>query len=77
MYHECEGVIEESVPRITVWHCEACLGLQNSDPKEWIFLVHPHLNNMRIHRECEGWIEKSVPGDHRLESRGLQSDDKR
>ena len=24
IYHECEGGIEKSVPRIAVWHHEAC-----------------------------------------------------
>ena len=32
---------------------------------------------IRIHHECEGGIEKPVPKDHHLESRGLQSDEKR
>ena len=24
IYHKCEGNIEKSIPRITVWHHEAC-----------------------------------------------------
>ena len=35
------------------------------------------LQNIRIHQECEGRIEKIRPEDHRLASRGLPSDDKR
>ena len=31
IYHECEGRIEKSVPRITVWHHEACRVMTNSD----------------------------------------------
>ena len=29
IYHECEGRIEKSVPRITVWHHEACQDYKN------------------------------------------------
>ena len=29
---ECEGGIEKPVPRIAVWHHEACRGMANSDP---------------------------------------------
>ena len=39
----------------------------------WQFLE----NNIRIHQECQGVIEKSVPENHRLLSRCLPSDDKR
>ena len=31
---------------------------------------------IRIYHECEDRIEKSVPEDHRLASRGLPNDDK-
>ena len=30
---------------------------------------------MRIHQECDGWIAKFRPKDHRLVSEGLSSDD--
>ena len=43
--HECEGGIEKSVLRITVWHHEACRVMTNSDQEGWIFLSHPHTNN--------------------------------
>ena len=45
IYHECEGGIEKSVPRITDWHHEACRVMTNGDPKEQIFLSYPHMNN--------------------------------
>ena len=37
IYHECEGSIEKYVPRITVWHREACRGTD--------FLSYSHPNN--------------------------------
>ena len=45
IYHECEGTIEKSVPRIAVWHHEACRMMTNGDPKGQIFLSYPHTNN--------------------------------
>ena len=45
IYHECEGRIEKSVPRITFWHHEACRVMTNGVPEGWIFLSHPHTNN--------------------------------
>ena len=44
IYHECEGRIEESVPRIAVWHHEACLVMTNGDPEGHIFLSYPNTN---------------------------------
>ena len=44
-YHECEGRIEKSVPRITVWHHKACRVMTNGDPDGLIFLSYPHTNN--------------------------------
>ena len=32
IYQECERGIEKSVPRITLWHCEACRVMTNRDP---------------------------------------------
>ena len=43
--HECEGGIEKSVPRITVWHHEACRVMTNGDLEGRIFLSYPHTNN--------------------------------
>ena len=37
IYHECEGRMEKSIPRITVWHHEACLVMTNGDPEGRIF----------------------------------------
>ena len=45
IYHECEGGIEKSIPRITVWHHEACRVMTNGDHERQIFLSHPHMNN--------------------------------
>ena len=45
IYHECEGRIEKSVPRIAVWHHEACRVMTNGDPEGRIFQSYPHTNN--------------------------------
>ena len=45
IYHECEGRIEKSAPRIAVWHHEACRVMSNCDPEGRIFLSYPHTNN--------------------------------
>ena len=45
IYQKCEGRIEKSVPRIAVWHHEACRVMTNGDPEGQIFLSHPHTNN--------------------------------
>ena len=45
IYHECEGRIEKSVPRIAVCHHEASRVMTNSDPEGQIFLSYPHTNN--------------------------------
>ena len=45
IHHECEGGIEKSVPRVTVWHHEACRVMTKGDPEGRIFLSHPHTNN--------------------------------
>ena len=37
MYHESEGGIEKSVPRITDWHHKACGMTTNGDPEGQIF----------------------------------------
>ena len=44
IYHECEGRIEISVPRIAVWHHEACRVMTNGDPEGRIFLSYPQTN---------------------------------
>ena len=40
----CGGIVK-SVPRIAVWHHEACQVMTNGDPEERIFLSYPHTNN--------------------------------
>ena len=45
IYHECEGRIEKSLPRITVWHHKACRVMTNGDPEGRIFLSYSHPNN--------------------------------
>ena len=45
IYHECEGRKEKSIPRITVWHNEACRVMTNVDSEGRIFLCNPHTNN--------------------------------
>ena len=44
-YHECEGRIEKSVPRIAVWHHVAFRVMTNVDLEGRIFLSYPHTNN--------------------------------
>ena len=38
IYHECEGRIEISVPRIAVWYHEACRVMTSGDPEGRIFV---------------------------------------
>ena len=45
IYHEYEGGIEKSVPRITDWHHEACRVMTINDREGRIFLSDPHTNN--------------------------------
>ena len=45
IYHESVDGIEKSVPRIDVWHHEACRVMTNDDPEGRIFLSRPHTNN--------------------------------
>ena len=33
IHHKCEVKIRKSVPRITVWHHEACRVMTNDDPE--------------------------------------------
>ena len=42
IYHE----IEKSVPRITVWHQEACRVMTNGDPVGQISLSYPHTKSV-------------------------------
>ena len=45
IYHECEGEIEKSVPRITAWHHKPCRVMTKGDRVGLIFLFHPQMNN--------------------------------
>ena len=45
IHHECEGRIEKSIPRITIWHHEACQVMANGDAEGRILLSYPHTNN--------------------------------
>ena len=45
IYHECDSRIEQSIPRIAVWHHEACRVMTNSDHEGLIFLSYPNTNN--------------------------------
>ena len=45
IYHECESKIEKSVPRIALWHHEACRVITNGDPEGRIFLSLPYTNS--------------------------------
>ena len=48
IYQECEGGIEKSVPRITIWHHEACQAFTNGETEGQIFLSHSHTNSVFI-----------------------------
>ena len=41
IYHGCEGRIEKSVSRTTVWHHEACCVMTNGDPEGRVFSILP------------------------------------
>ena len=45
IHHECESEIGKSVPRINVWHHEACRVMTNGDTEGRIFISHPHTIN--------------------------------
>ena len=47
IYYECEGGIEKSAARITVWHHESCRGMTNVDHKVQIFRHHYPTNNKK------------------------------
>ena len=51
IYHECEGRIEQSVPRIAVWHHEACRVMTNDDPEGRIFF-YPTLTRIMDSFSC-------------------------
>ena len=51
IYHESEAVIEKSVPRITVWHHEACRVMPNGDPEGWFVLSNSHTNDGLVYRD--------------------------
>ena len=40
--------MEKSVPKIAVWHQEACRVMTNGDPEGRIFLSYPHTNNVFV-----------------------------
>ena len=42
IYHECEGRIEKSIPRISVWHHKACRVMTNGDPEGRFFILPSH-----------------------------------
>ena len=44
IYHECEGRIEKSVRKITIWHHQACRVMTNGDPEGRIFLSYLRTN---------------------------------
>ena len=38
IYHECESGLEKSVPRIAIWHHQACQVMTTGDTEGRIFL---------------------------------------
>ena len=51
IYHECVGRIENSVPRIAVWHHEACRVMTNGDCEGRIFF-YPTLTRITDSFSC-------------------------
>ena len=51
IYHECEGRIEKSVPRIAVWRHEACREMKNGNPEGRIFF-YPTLTRIMDSFSC-------------------------
>ena len=49
IHHECEDRVEKSVPRIAVWHHEACRVMTNGDPEGRIILSYPEYAKMQFH----------------------------
>ena len=60
---------------IIIWNC--ILSYSGTSGSSYLQIKRPWWARKRIHYSCEGSIEKSIPHDHRLSSRGLPSDDKR
>ena len=56
--------MEKSVPRITVWHHEACRVMTNDYPEERNFLSQPHTNNRLffVAHHCFCFILIKLPG---------------
>ena len=52
IYHECEGRIKKSVPRIIDWHHKALRVMTNSDPEGRDFISYLHSNNGYF---CSPW----------------------
>ena len=50
IYHECEGGIEKSDPRITNWHHKACRVMTNSDREGQLF--YPILTQIMDYFSC-------------------------
>ena len=50
IYHECEGRIEKSVPRIAVWHHKACRVMTKGDHEGRIF--YPTLTRIMVSFSC-------------------------
>ena len=44
-YPSLTGIMEKSLPRITVWHHEACGVMTNGDSEGQVFLSYTHVNN--------------------------------
>ena len=40
IYDECEGWIEKSIPRVAVWHHEACRVMKNGNPEGRIYISY-------------------------------------
>ena len=64
LYHECDGEIEKSVPKITVWHHKACRVTTNGDLEGQFFLSNPHTNNGFSLQTIKFTFKKNLPEVH-------------
>ena len=49
IYNKCEGGIDKSVLRITVWHHKACRLMTKGDLEGQIFMIQQHFRVFAAH----------------------------
>ena len=64
IHHECEGWIEKSVQKITLWHYEVCRVMTNGDSEGPIFLSHTNSGFFfSLITKCLVFIQKHAKKD--------------